>query len=41
MCLELKDKKYIRINNLSYNEIEREIKIKYPNIEIGSGIINE
>lgn len=41
MCLELKNNKYIRIDHLSCDEIEREIKIKYPNIEIGTGIIEE
>ena len=41
MCLELKNNKYIRIDHLSCNEIEKEIKIKYPNIEIGTGIIEE
>ena len=41
MCLELKNNKYIRIDHLSCDEIEREIKIKYPNIEIGRGIIEE
>ena len=41
MCLELKDNKYIRIDHLSCDDIEKEIKIKYPDIEIGTGIINE
>ena len=41
MCLELKNNKYIRIDHLSCDEIEKEIKIKYPNIEIGTGIIEE
>ena len=41
MCLELKNNKYIRIDHLSCNEIEKEIKIKYPNIEIGREIIEE
>lgn len=41
MCLELKNNKYIRIDHLSCDEIEKEIKVKYPNIEIGTGIIEE
>ena len=41
MCLELKDNKYIRINHASVENIEKEIKTKYPNIEIGIGIIEE
>ena len=41
MCLELKNNKYIRIDHLSCDEIEKEIKIKYPNIEIGTGIVEE
>lgn len=41
MCLELKNNKYIRIDHFSVNGIEKEIKIKYPNIEIGTGIIEE
>ena len=41
MCLELRNNKYIRIDHFSVDEIEKEIKIKYPNIEIGREIIEE
>ena len=41
MCLELKNDKCIGIYHLSCDEIEKEIKIKYPNIEIGTGIVEE
>lgn len=41
MCLELENNKYIKIKYLSCDEIEEEVKIKYPNIEIGTGIIEE
>ena len=41
MCLELKNSKCIRIETSSCDEIEKEIKINYPNIEIGNGLIEE
>ncbi len=41
LCLELKNKKYLRLEKLCYDDIETEIKEKYPNIEIGVGIIEE
>lgn len=41
MCLELKNNKYRRIDCLMCDNIEKEIKAKYPNIEIGAEIIEE
>ena len=41
ICLELRNTTYVRIDRLAYDEIEEEIKNKYPYISIGKGIINE
>ena len=42
MCLELKNNEYIHIRRyLSCDEIKDEIKIKYPNIQIGTSIIDK
>lgn len=41
LCLELKNNKCLRMNGMSYDDIESEIKVKYPNIMIGIGIIDE
>ena len=41
MCLELKNNTYIRIGYVSCDDIEKEVNIKYPNIEIGTEIIEE
>jgi len=41
MCLELKNNTYIRIDLASCDDIEKEVKIKYSNIEIDTGIIEE
>ena len=35
LCLSLKDNTYISINGVRLVDIEKEIKAKYPNIEIG------
>ncbi len=41
MYLELKNSKFIRIDHLMCNDIENEIKTKYPDIEIGIEIIEK
>lgn len=41
MCLKLKNNKNIYISHLSCEDIEKEIKIKYPEIEIGTGSVDE
>lgn len=41
LLLELKNNKCLRLKKLCYDDIETEIKKKYPNIEIGIGIIEE
>jgi len=41
MCLQLKNNEFIRMDHFSYAKIEKEVKTKYPNIEIGCGIIDE
>ena len=38
VCLELKNDKYIKLFLRECSEVADEIKTKYPNIEIGSGI---
>lgn len=39
ICLELRNNTYVTIERLAYDEIEEEIKNKYPYIAIGKGII--
>lgn len=41
LCLQLKSSKCLRMKSLCYEEIEMEIKNKFPNIMIGRGIIVE
>jgi len=41
LCVELKDKSYLRMDELELSDIEDEMKNKYPNIMIGYGIIEE
>lgn len=41
LAIELKDKTFLRIDEIDYSDIELEIRNKYPNIEIGVEIIDE